>query len=107
MWRKCWLAVACLALGCQVSTQVIPLHREAGTRVFVDGREIPSDSESVEVRSDRPHVVYLQRPGHRAQQLVLTPRETGNGPRLEPEEVRVSLEPILPTEQKIRIEAAD
>jgi len=99
--------MAGLMLACQVPTQVVPLHREAGTRVFVDGREIPSEARSFEVRSDRPHVVYLQRSGHRAQQLILTPRETDRGPRLEPEEVRVSLEPILPTEHKIRIEAAD
>lgn len=107
MRRMCWLAMACLALACQVPTQVIPLHRQAGTKVFIDGREVPPDAESVEMRSDRPHVVYLQRPGHRSQQLVLEPRRTASGPRLEPREIRVSLEPILPTEQKIRIEAAE
>jgi len=96
-----------LVVACQAPTQVVPLHREAGTRVFVDGREIPSGARSFEVRSDRPHVVYVQRSGHRSQQLILTPRDTDRGLRLEPEEVRVSLEPILPTEQKIRIEAAD
>lgn len=101
------LAVACLAVACQVPTQVIPLHVQAGTRVFVDGREISTVSKAVELRSDRPHVVYLQRDGHHAQQLILTSRKTADGPRLDPESIRVRLEPVVPTERRIRIEGAD
>ena len=101
------LAVACLGVACQVPTQVVPLQIQPGTRVFVDGREIATASRAVELRSDRPHVIYLQRAGHHAQQLILTSRETAEGPRLEPGSIRVRLEPILPTERRIRIEGAD
>ena len=104
---KAALAVACLAIGCQVPIQVVPLHLETGTRVFVDGRELPQASKSVELRSDRPHVVHLQRAGHRAQQLILETHETEDGPRLHPDEIRVRLQPVVPTERKIRIEGAD
>jgi hypothetical protein len=106
VWRGA-LAVACLGIACQVPTQVVPLHLEAGTRVFVDGREVPAVSRSIELRSDRPHVVYLQRTGYHAQQLILTTRQTAAGPALEPDEIRVRLEPVLPTARRIRIEEAD
>ena len=86
------LAAACLAVACQVPTQVIPLQVQAGTRVFVDGREISTVSKAVELRSDRPHVVYLQRDGHHAQQWILTSRKTADGPRLDPESIRRTIE---------------
>ncbi len=107
MELKAALAVACLAIGCQVPIQVVPLHLEAGTRVFVDGREVPRASESIELRSDRPHVVHLQRAGHHVQQLILETRETEDGPRLDPDEIRIRLEPVVPTERRIQIEGAD
>ena len=101
------LAVAFLGVACQAPTQVVPLQIQAETRVFVDGREIPTGSRAVELRSDRPHVVYLQRAGHHAQQVILESRQSEAGPRLEPESIRVHLVPILPTEPRIRIEGAD
>lgn len=101
------LSVAALAIGCQVPTQVVPLHLDGGTRVFVDGRELPAAARSVELRSDRPHVVQLERAGHHAQQLVLATRETPDGPRLEPDEIRVRLEPVVPKQRSIRIDGAD
>jgi hypothetical protein len=101
------IVVACFAIGCQVPTQIVPLHLRSGTRVFVDGSEVPAGAESVELRSDQPHVVHLERAGHYPQQLVLATRQTENGPHLEPEEIRVRLEPMVPTERKIRIESAE
>lgn len=104
---KSLVVVALLGIGCQVPTQIVPLHLENGTRVFVDGNEISAASRSVALRSDRPHVVHLERAGHHPQQLVLATRPTADGPRLEPDEIRIRLEPVVPTERRIRIESAD
>jgi len=101
------LALALLA-GCQVPTQVVPLELEpAGTRVFVDGELVAGRPDALTLRSDRPHVVHLERDGHQAQQVVLETRETASGPRLDPPVVRARLAPMVPTERQVTIEGGE
>jgi hypothetical protein len=95
-------------VACQTPTQIVPLHLEpSGTRVFVDGHAVPAGVRTLTLRSDRPHVVHLEREGHQAQQIVLETRATPDGPRLEPAEIRAQLESVVPTERKIQIEGDD
>jgi hypothetical protein len=102
------VAVAATQVACRAPTQVVPLHLEpAGTRVFVDGQAVPGSPAALTLRSDRPHVVQLEQDGHRTQQVVLESRETSSGPRLEPPELRVRLEAVVPTEHRISIERAE
>jgi hypothetical protein len=99
---------ACLALGCQTPTQRVPLHLEpSGARVFVDGTEVPGAADALELRSDRPHVVLVRRDGYRPEQVVLETRRVDGVSRLEPDEIRLELEPIVPKGREIRIEVAD
>lgn len=94
--------------GCQIPMQSVPLHLDtSGARVFVDGVRVDSGAGSLTLRSDRPHVVHIERDGHQAQQVVLESRETPSGPRLEPAEIRVRLAPVVPTERQIQIQGAD
>jgi hypothetical protein len=101
--------VALLLVGvcaaCQAPpTQQVPLHLEpSGVRIFVDGTEIAGSPAELDLRSDRPHVVHLERDGYRAQQVVLESRAS----RLEPAEIRLTLAPEVPTERQIRIEGAE
>ena len=97
-----------LALSASTPTQVVPLDVEpSGVRVFVDGQPVPGAPASLTLRSDRPHVVHLERDGHQAQQIILETRKTGSGTRLEPAAVRARLEPVVPKERQVTIEGAD
>lgn len=97
-----------LGLACQVPMQRVPLYLEpTGARVFVDGAEAVGPPEALELRSDRPHVVHVERDGYRSQQVVLEAHPTSTGSRLEPAEIHLRLAPIVPTNQEIRIQGAE
>ena len=97
-----------LLLGCQAPVQRVPLDVEpAGARIFVDGDAIEGSPDALDLRSDVPHVIHVERDGYRAEQMVLETRPDERGTRLEPGEIRLRLEPVVPTEREIRIEGSD
>jgi hypothetical protein len=102
------VSLVATALGCQAPMQRVPLHLEpADSRVYVDGSELAAGARHVELRSDEPHVVLAKRDGYRPQQIVLEPSGRGDARRLQPAEIRLELEPLVPKESAVRIERAD
>lgn len=112
-WYRRLAAVVAAALGlaCQAPMQRVPLHVEpGGARIFVDGIPLDGNPDAVELRSDRPHVIHVERDGYRAEQMVLEVRdgEAGApGMQLEPSEIRLRLEPLVPKDSEVRIEGFD
>lgn len=109
--RRCgWIALgaAALALGCQAPVQSVRLQLEpSDSRVYVDGEAVAAGTSTLELRSDRPHVVLVRREGYRPEQRVIESRRVGSESRLEPSELSVRLAPLVPKERDIRIEGAD
>lgn len=111
-WRP-WLPaaglLAVLALGCHTPpVQRVSLHIEpADARVFIDGKAVAPGTASAELRSDLPHIVLVKRDGYRPAQTVLETRSVEGRPRLDPAEVRLRLDPLVPKESDFRIDAAD
>ncbi len=94
--------------SCQPPVQQVPLHlTPSDARVFVDGSELAPGTASVELRSDRPHVVLARRDGYLPAQVVLESRSSAGGTTLEPAELRIELQPVVPKERSLRIEGVD
>jgi len=102
-----WLA--CGVLACEtVPKQVVRLHVEpANASVFVDGKERAPAPVELALSVDRAHVLFFRAEGYRPEQIVLEPGTRAGRQALEPGEVRVRLEPLVPTETGISIEGAD
>lgn len=97
-----------LVLGCQAPTQSLRLELEpADSRVYVDGDELAAGTRVVKLRSDRAHVVLVKRDGYRPQQWVIESRRVDGEPRLDPSQLTLRLEPLVPKEREIRIQGAD
>jgi len=63
--------------------------------VFVDQRALEELPESLELRSDRPHTVFLKGPGYEPQLIVLEPRRGDSGrTALHPDHICVELVPV-------------
>ena len=106
--RDCSVAVlgAALAAAC-ATTQHVPLDCiTEEMRVFVDGQLLEGDPDSIRLGIDAPHKLYIKRPGHPPQLVVLVPEETGDGIRLVPEDVCLELVPVG-VDRALTIEAED
>lgn len=76
--------------------------------VFVDGKSFESvgsdSSVGVELRSDRPHVLFFKKAGYRSEQVVLRSVDLEGRPRLAPERVVVHLAPLAPRGRDLQVE---
>ena len=105
-----WLSVAA---GLACASVAPPLQRVAvhlepqDAAMWVDGTRVAEGTRAVQLRSDTPHVVLVRRDGYRPQQVVLEPQGAGEAMRLEPTEIRLELEPLVPTERAIRIQGSE
>ncbi len=88
------VAVATSAIGIACAAkQRVPLDCvPEEVTVFVDQRVLEELPEALELRSDRPHKIFLKRPGYEPQLIVLEPRR-GEGGRstLHPDRICVEL----------------
>lgn len=89
--------------------QIVRIEVEpANASVFVDRKEFAPAPSTLSLATDRPHVLFFRAEGYLPQQIVLESRgRAGGHPALVPEEVRVRLAPLVPTERGVSIEAAD
>jgi hypothetical protein len=86
----CAVGVACAAKQ-RVPLDCVPEE----VTVFVDQRALEELPESLELRSDRPHKVYLKGPGYEPQLIVLEPRRGESGKTtLHPDRICVELVPV-------------
>lgn len=99
------LSVLVAPLGCAPWQVVSVTAGPAPVELFVDGERVKTRSdEGVRLRADRNHVLHFERPGYRAQQvLVRSVREAGE-PVLEPGRVAVELRPIETRTRHIDVE---
>ena len=86
-----WLILmAALGMLACAPKQLVPLDVGPGTvQVFVDGKAVEAPvPEQLDLYSNRGHVIFVKRPGYRAQQVVLHSVEQPEGPaKLEPETI--------------------
>jgi hypothetical protein len=87
----------------------VPLQLDPPTAaVYVDGELQPGAGSGVlALRSDRSHVLFVKREGYRSQQIVLTSEKSGEGHRLVPDRVRVTLRPVQAQGRSLRIDVDD
>jgi len=84
------LVVACAAKQ-RVPLDCVPEE----VTVFVDQRALEELPESLELRSDRPHKIFLKGPGYEPQLIVLEPRRDESGKTaLHPDRICVELVPV-------------
>jgi hypothetical protein len=99
-------AVAALAIGLACAAkQRVPLDCVPDeVTVYVDQRALEEPPESLELRSDRPHKIYLKGPGYEPQLVVLEPRRDATGrTTLQPDRVCVELVPVG-VDRQLRLE---
>jgi len=75
--------------------------------LFVDGEALESIPDELELRSDRPHVLFFKRDGYRSQRVVLETVEVDGRPRLEPDVVSIELAPAARGGRELVIEPAE
>jgi len=108
----CRAALALMGLlllaGC-APMQVVPLQLgPAPLSVYVDGRALPDDAPSeVELRADRAHVLFVKKPGHHPERVVLESRREGGVARLSPDRIELRLTPIQPTGRSVDVQLDD
>jgi hypothetical protein len=92
-------------LGC-APIQIVPLElRPVPLTIFVDGEELEDGSPvQLELRADRPHVLFFKKEGYRSEQLVLESRLVAGKPKLEPERVSIRLAPLTSTGRSLKME---
>jgi hypothetical protein len=100
------LLLAVAGLACAATTQRVALDvGPAPVEVFVDGDPVPgAPVREIELRADRPHVLFFKRDGYQAERVVLRSVRDAGGDRLEPATVRVLLVPVSRTGAEIEVE---
>jgi hypothetical protein len=85
--------------------QRIPLAAEpAPVAVYVDGQLQVGAPAEVELRADRDHTLYFKKEGYTSKLVVLETKSDDDGKRLQPDQVRVTLEPRGGTGREVEIE---
>ena len=74
--------------------QWVPIDVKPETAtVYLDGKPLEDPPEELRLRSDRDHTVLVKSPGHRGELVVLRSVERSGDLVLEPDGVRVRLNP--------------
>ncbi len=74
--------------------------------VFVDGAPVDRVSDSIDLRSDRPHVLFIKGEGYEPTMVVLDTEETGAGPVLSPRDLCLGLN-LNKRSRKLEIEVEE
>lgn len=101
-----WIfAISVLALGC-APTQMVPVSiQPVPVTLFIDGELYPDGApDQLELRADRPHLLFFKKQGYRAEQVLLRSIREEGGPRLEPDRVEVRLSPESSKRRELKIE---
>jgi hypothetical protein len=86
--RACAIAFALLATGGCAHTQAYPLDCvPRGVTVYLDKAALDRVPDSIDLRTDRPHVLFFKGEGYESMMVVLEPEETADGPALSPRDV--------------------
>ena len=96
-----------LLLGGCAPMQQVPLDVGPGdVEVYVDGERLPEPfPPRLDLPSNRAHVVFVKKDGHRAEQVILRSVEQSEGPpRLDPDRVALELRPQTPRNRRLEVE---
>jgi len=121
--RICAIALSLLVTGACAHTQTFqidciprdvtifldgePLDRgPADVTVFVDGAPVDRTSDSIDLRTDQPHVLFIRGEGYKPAMVVLDIEETGNGPALSPRNLCLDLN-LAKRSRKLEIEVEE
>ena len=87
--------VAALGVGC-APKQRIPLDCvPEEVTIYVDQRALDEHPEALELRSDKPHKIYVKGPGYEPQLIILEPEYGEDGEqKLSPDRICVELVPV-------------
>jgi len=98
-------AALALLIGC-APRQVVPLDLvPADLTVFVDSQPVEGGTpERLELRADRPHVLFFRKVGYRPEQVVLRSERIGGEPQLTPARIDVRLERLAPVGRRLEVE---
>jgi hypothetical protein len=100
-----FLSILVAPLGCAPWQVVAVTAGPAPVELFVDGERVKASADGdVRLRADRNHVLHFERPGYRAQQVVVRSVREAGEPVLEPARVRVELRPVETRTRHIDVE---
>jgi hypothetical protein len=121
--RACAIALLLLVTGACAHTQSFqidciprdvtifldgePLDRApADVTVFVDGVPVDRTSDSIDLRTDQPHVLFIRGEGYEPAMVVLDIEETEDGPALSPRDLCLGLN-LAKRSRKLEIEVEE
>jgi hypothetical protein len=86
--RICGIALALLALGACAHKQTIQLDCvPKDVTIYLDRVPLDSVPDSIDLRTDRPHVLFFKGEGYEPMMVVLDTEETADGPALSPRDL--------------------
>jgi hypothetical protein len=87
-FRVCAIASLLLAISGCAHTQTFQLDCvPRGVTVYLDKAPLDGTPESIDLRTDRPHVLFFKGEGYESMMVVLETEETPDGPALSPRDV--------------------
>ncbi len=93
-----------VALGCAPMQPVALDVEPDAAALFVDGEAVEGRPAVIELRADRDHKLYFKSEGYVSELVVLRTRQGEDGPRLEPDPVKVRLRSRSRGGSDVRIE---
>ncbi len=87
------LALALLALGACAHTQTVWLDCvPKDVTIYLDKVPLERVPDYVDLRADRPHVLFFKGEGYEPTMVVLDVEETADGPALSPEDLCLDID---------------
>ena len=82
-FRRSFVLAAALLIGACAAKQHVTLDcLPEDVTIFVDGRRLESNPDSVELESDKPHTVLFRAPGYKPRMVVIESDPASDGPPL-------------------------
>ncbi len=102
--RACGIAVLLLAAGACAHTQSYRLDCvPRDITIYLDKVPLDQIPDSIDLRTDRPHVLFFKGEGYEPTMVVLETEETADGPALSPRDLCFELN-LAKRSRKLEIE---
>jgi len=105
--RTCAIALLALAIGACAHTQTFQLDCIPGdVTIYLDKVPLDRVPESLDLRTDRPHVLFIKGEGYEPTMVVLDTEETVDGPVLTPRDLCLEFN-LAKRSRKLEIEVEE
>lgn len=102
--RICGIALALLAVGACAHTQTIRLDCvPKDVTIYLDKVPLDRVPDSIDLRTDQPHVLFFKGEGYEPLMVVLDTEETADGPALSPRDLCFDLN-LVKRKRELEIE---